>query len=37
MPSVDGNITFTGLCQGNATNYKTQSTSVIQGTCTANK
>lgn len=34
--SVDGTIGFEGLRQGNSTNIKTASTSVIQGTCTAN-
>jgi len=34
--SVDGTIDFLGLRKGDSTNIKTASTSVIQGTCTAN-
>lgn len=34
--SVNGTIGFTGLVQGNATNYMTKSTSVEQGTVTQN-
>lgn len=36
-PSVTGSIGFTGFVNGNATNYMTNSTTVIQGNCTANK
>lgn len=36
-PSVNGSIGFTGFVNGNATNYMTNSTTVIQGNCTANQ
>ena len=36
-PSVSGSISFTGFVNGNATNYMTNSTTTIQGNCTANQ
>lgn len=36
-PSVNGSMGLTGFVQGNATNYMTNSTTTIQGTCIANQ